>query len=130
MAESRSESIPTADTEEEWRALLDSDSPGIVRSRDDWDRAMADEGRRTSILPGCDEEAVYAFTEGLRFRNGGLASADAAAVADKLTFSEYMDLWNTFGIGSRLATDYIGMKCDGAHTCVSSSLSYVCTSNC
>ena len=34
--------LRTADTDEEWQELLRSDDPNVVRSRDDWDKLMAD----------------------------------------------------------------------------------------
>jgi hypothetical protein len=130
MSQSYGEPIPTADTDEEWKALLASDAPNVIRSRADWDQAMADEGRRSSILPGCDEDTVKAFTDDLRFNDGGLAAADGTPLEDKLTVAEYKALWENFGAGSRLAADWVGYKCDGTHTCVASNLSHICTSNC
>jgi hypothetical protein len=130
MSPYQPEPVPTADTEAEWRALLDGDDPRVIRSHEDWDRAISDEDRRNAILPGCDDETVRAFSEKLVFRNGGLASADASMLGDKLLYRDYKAVWNNFGIGSGLMTDYEGKACNGAHTCVGSKLTDVCTSNC
>lgn len=130
MTQYQSEPVPTARTEPEWRALLDSDDPRIIRNREDWDLAMADESRRGSILPDCDDETVQAFSDGLTFRNGGLAGADFTMLEDKLTYRALMNVWNSFGVGANLMTDYLHKKCDGLHNCDPVITATVCTSNC
>jgi hypothetical protein len=121
--------IPTANTQEEWRELLSSSDPNIARSREDWNRFVADDQRRGTMLPNCDEKTIQAFSDGLTFNNGGLAHADFSMLEDRLTMSDFFNLMNNFGIGRKLLTDYFDYKCDGNHTCVWSPGS-ICTSNC
>jgi hypothetical protein len=130
MSQYRSEPVPTADTEQEWRALLDSDDPRVIRNREAWDRAISDESRRSAILPGCDNETVQTFSDGLVFSDGGLASADSSMLEGRLIYRDFMAVWNNFGIGSRLMTDYLNKACNGKHTCEPSTPGDVCTSLC
>lgn len=121
--------IPSANTEEEWRALLEGDDSRIIRSREDWDGAMAEEDRRSAILPGCDQETVRAFSEGLIFRNGGLAGANYSMLEDRLTYRQFKAVWNNFGIGEELFQDYNNKECSKPATC-SPLTACICTSNC
>lgn len=122
--------VPTADNASQWRDLLAGDDTRIIRSPEDWEQAMADDSRRNAILPGCDAATVKAFGDTLVFRDGGLASANGEAIADKLTFMEYIDVWGNFGMGEAMATEHMGEKCDGMHNWVAASIWYTCTPNC
>jgi hypothetical protein len=125
----QSEQLPLAETEEEWLALLAGDDPRIVRTREEWDRALADDSRRASLLPNCDEETVRAFSERLIFRNGGLAGANYAMIEDKVTYRSFRLIWNQFGIGDKLFADYNNKECSRPGTC-SPLTACICTSNC
>ncbi len=128
MAEERY--LRTADTDEEWRELLRSDDPNIVRSREDWDALIADDERRRSVLPNCEEEIVRAFTEGLEFRGGGLAHADYSMLENCMTVADFFTLWNNFGMSRKLAgQDHFDHKCDGMHNCEWKP-GTICTANC
>lgn len=129
MTPDQYDSVPAASTKEEWRKLLESDDPRIVRGREDWDRAMADDSRRNAILPNCDEETVRAFSEGLKFNNGGLAGADYSMLEDTLTLSEFRAVWEPFAIGTELFTDYMDYSCVSHGDCAK-SIGHICTGNC
>jgi hypothetical protein len=121
--------VPTADTDEEWQKLLSSDNPDIVRCREDWDRIAGDEEACSAILPGCDRATVEAFSEGLVFRNGGLAGADYSMLVDTLTISRFRNVWARFGIGPGLLADHDGYMCESRGNC-KKTRNYICTSNC
>jgi hypothetical protein len=109
---------------------MDAGEIAFVRSEDDW-RQLLDwaRGSDRDPLPGCDDETVRAFSEGLVFRGGGLAGADYAPVAEKLSFTAFRGLFERFGIGLGLFADYDGYKCEGPGTCTKMH-ERICTSNC
>jgi hypothetical protein len=120
-----------ANTDEEWQQMLAGDAPGVARSRQDWDRMLADDSKRSGLFPNCDAATIDAFTNGLVFNERGLVTADFSMVADKLTYNEWVGIWNEFGAGESLAGDWAGYKCSSptSHTCVVAS-NCICTSNC
>jgi hypothetical protein len=116
-----------AQTKEEWRALLDSDDPTIVRSLEDWQRLLNDATRNP--FKGVPPEAIEHFTGSLKFK-GGLAHADYSEIGKYLNIFQFRSLWrDNFGIGDKLWIDYNDFKCEGAGTC-SVAISKICTSNC
>lgn len=117
-----------ARNESEWRALLDSDDPTIIRSLNDWNQLINDSSRNP--LKAVPSEAVKHFTESLKFNKGGLAHADYSEIGKHLTYFQFKNIWqNEFGLGDQLFTDYNDKECDGVHTC-RPSLNSICTSNC
>ena len=115
-----------AQTEREWWAILKSDDKAFIRSMEDWQEALRS---KDHPLPGCDEKTIEEFTRSLRFNHGGLAHANYAMAADKMTYRQFSDLWSRFGLGMRLFEDHRDMRCASTGTC-SHSNTDVCTSNC
>jgi len=117
-----------AQTEEEWRALLDGDDPSIVRSLEDWEQLLNDSTRNP--LKGVPPEAVEHFTKSLKFNRGGLAHADYSELGKFLNFFQFRSLWrDQFGMGDKLWIDHNDFKCESPGTC-SVAISKICTSNC
>lgn len=121
---------PIPKTDEEWLALVRSDREDIIRNDDDWARFIAEPGRRESLFPGCDDETVHAFSRGLVFHDGVIASADYSMLADKLTYRQVYRIWGeAFMLPEQLVPDHDGYACTSPHTCTSATMS-ICMSGC
>jgi hypothetical protein len=118
------QSLPN--TTEEWDNLLASNTPGIVRSLDDWHRSLTAEDHPLRAL---DRAVLAEFTDTLQFKNGGLAHAKYEMIVDHLTYRQFVQLWALFGLSMKLFNDYNNMQCVGAGTC-HVNLYSVCTSHC
>lgn len=116
-----------ANNEREWKALLKSKDKSFIRSMDDWKDALK-KGKK-SPLDGCPAAAVKHFTKHLTFNNGGLAHADYTKVGKHLNFFQFRKLWEDFGLGWDLFTDYQDKYCESKGTCAG-WWGKVCTSNC
>lgn len=120
-----------AENDEEWHALMQN-GEGIefIRSEDDWHRLLKEtRGTDSDPLPDCDDETVDLITRGLVFYDGGLAGADYAPIADKLTFRQFRALFERFGLGLGLFADHDGYRCESRGTCTKLN-DKICTSNC
>ena len=117
-----------AETEEEWRELMESDDETFVRSLEDWETLCM--YPRSHPLPGVSRELVDEFTDELVFRNGGLAGGSYAMLINDVTVRQLYDLWNLFGISDGLFKDHQGYRCDGKHNCESTRLDVICMSTC
>ena len=115
-----------AQTEREWWALLKSGDKSIVRSIEDWHALVRS---KENPLAGCDQKAVEAFTNSLRFSNGGLGHADYGNLKNQLTYAQFSNLWSRFGLGMTLFEDHDGYYCQGKGTCTTRNEN-ICTSNC
>jgi hypothetical protein len=72
---------------------------------------------------------MKAFTDGLTFKNGGLAHADYSMLERHLDANRIRALFGHFGIGPDLFLDYNDKECEKRATC-STRYGSVCTSNC
>jgi hypothetical protein len=52
-------------TDEEWLEYVQRDDVDSIRSRSDWDRRLRDGDFRGKLFPGCDDETVEEFSNGL-----------------------------------------------------------------
>ena len=111
---------------EQWRALLNSDAPWVIRNEANWKALLATE---YNPLKGVDQEVVQAFTDGLVFNNGGLAGANYTMIKDIISADQFYRLWEHFGLAHSLAKDYEDYQCVGRGNC-KRWIGYICTSNC
>lgn len=120
-----------AENDEDWRRLMEAgESVAFVRTNEDWRKLLAEtRGTDRDPLRGCDDEAVNAFSEGLIFRDGGLAGADYEPIAETLSFAAFRALFERFGIGLGLFADHDGYRCESRGTCTIAH-NKICTSNC
>lgn len=115
-----------ARNDEEWKALLESDEPNVVRTMRDWHRLIASD---ENPLRGLDTNIIAEFTKTLQFNNGGLAGADYSMLADVVPYSNFMLIWEHFGMAGVLLAEHTNYRCAGQGTC-SPSDNNICTSNC
>jgi hypothetical protein len=115
-----------ARNDREWKALLRSKDPNVVRTMEDWKTLLkADE----SPFKGIDPKLALEFTKSLTFKNGGLAHADYSMIADVMPYSKFMKIWAHFGMGGELFADHDGYYCESQGSCYVRTSS-ICTSNC
>lgn len=126
----RERSPALANTETEWRQLMQSKRTDFVRNASDWNGFVAQAKTKSGHpLAGVDSRTVKAFTDKLVFRNGGLAGASYAMLKGKLTEAQFEALWATFGMSKRYLQDHDNKECSSRATC-STAYACICTSNC
>jgi hypothetical protein len=70
-------------------------SVGVVRSKEDGDALLAS---NENPLKGVDQKLVAGFTNGLSFKNGGLAHADYNMLEDAITLKQFRRLFEPLRI--------------------------------
>jgi len=115
-----------ANNDREWRTLLHSEDPNVVRTMSDWRTLLAS---KESPLAGVEKRVVTAFTKKLKFKNGGLAHADFSMIVDVVPFSQFRRIWEHFGMSLDLFADHEGYTCSGRGNCKKLH-NNICTSNC
>lgn len=128
----------TADTEDEWLALVEDHSVYIVRSLNDLDEVLkgaSAPGAREPCFDGnplrdVPTEVLRRFRESLIFRDGALGHAEYAELKDSLSEVAFERVWSMFGISMALFADYQDKYCEvGSHTCYH-RVGAICTSKC
>ena len=122
-----------ASTDEEWISLMKTDPKKIqfIRSMDDWKHAIDTSiNSKEHPLYGCTEKEVQEFTNSLLFNNGGLATAYYGVVMNKLIYTQFVKLWEMFGIDLKLFVDYRNYKCQDIGGSCFRQTNWICTSNC
>ena len=114
-----------ANTEAEWRALLDNRSVQVIRSASDFSNRQ----KNLQVLAHVPAEAIAAFRDSLLFKSGGLAHAEYSMLKEHLDDQQLEKLWAAFGIGPGLLRDYRDNWCSSSHTCSYKNGS-ICTGLC
>lgn len=118
--------VKLAKTGEEYLELLRSKETGFVRSKDDWVNLVKSS---KNPLAKCNPKSVDDFTNKLIFKNGGLAHANYEMLMDQITLSDFVKLWEHFGISREYLADTDHYKCSSPGNC-EYYYPNVCTSNC
>jgi hypothetical protein len=115
-----------ASNDREWRALVRSKAPHVVRNKANWKKVLAS---KDSPLKGIDPKLVRAFSKSLAFKDGGLAHADYTMLVNVVPFRQFKQLWAHFGMDLGLFADHDGYYCESKGSCAKLT-AYICTSNC
>jgi hypothetical protein len=116
----------TADTEEEYAKLISNPNVLIIRSVNDLDKLI---NEKVDVFSKLDPVTIRVFKKDLQFKDGKLISANYGVIQKKLSRPDYKRFWNRFGFSLDLIADHEGYRCDGAHTCSSSS-QHICMGGC
>jgi hypothetical protein len=119
--------LEPAQTQREWWAILKSNDKTFIRTMEDWNKAIANP--KSNPLKGCDPKAITHFTKNLKFINGGLGHANYSEIVEQLSYMQFQNLWNKFGLSMGLFEDQKDSACTGIHKC-SASAGDICTGNC
>ena len=119
-----------ARTEADWQVFAQSKDKTRVRSMRAWNRCL----RRVRCNPlkrlkKLQPELIEQFTESLVFRKGALAGADYSMIVDELSYREFTNLWDKFGMSGPVLSDHQDYACVGPGDCEKDS-DHICTSNC
>ena len=109
------------ETAEEFKKLIASSESWFVRSLEDLDELL---DSSQSPLAGVPPVALQAFKSSLKFKNGGLAHADYGSLVDHVTFKQFVQLWQYFGLSPVLFNIDNHKICVGVHICDNKQWSY------
>ncbi|WP_128933996.1 hypothetical protein [Bradyrhizobium zhanjiangense] len=103
-----------ANTEEEYRALVNSDANWIARTPEDVRKLRSSQESPLSKLSDADFEA---FFTSLTYGNGGISGGSYRPLMGGLTIKEIFDVFASFGMAMKYALDNQEAKCQNG-SCV------------
>lgn len=98
-----------ANSDEEFRTLVNSDESWFVRSLDDLNTHRSNP---QSPLSELDEDAFHAFAQSLHFHDGGVGGGTYKPLMT-LPLSKIFEIFNAFGISRDLFLRMHEAKCEG-----------------
>jgi hypothetical protein len=117
-----------ASTTEEFFALMADPRADIIRSVDDFMEKTRQQG---TVYAKLDKRVVRQFARELKFKNGGLSTAQYDIIQKSLSPQDYAVFWEGFGLTLEFvqADDHQGYACVGVGDCATNQ-THICTSNC
>ncbi|MEK6480562.1 hypothetical protein WJR50_23665 [Catalinimonas sp. 4WD22] len=117
-----------ANTTEEFFELISNPDAEIIRSVDDFLKRTQQEG---TVYAKLNKRVIQKFTKELKFKNGGLSSAQYDIIEKSLSKRDYEIFWEGFGLSLDFvqADDHGGYACVGVGDCAVNQ-THICTSNC